>query len=74
MFRTSIIFALIMTILFSLLLIYYPVPIQDKMNARIDSTVTIKQNEQDRWAEIPGSLGYNLIRKLHVFLYANGQT
>ena len=67
--KSSIAFASILTILFALLLIYFSVPLRDRMNNQIDAAVTVKQNEEDRWAEVPGSLGYNFMRRLELYLY-----
>lgn len=54
----------IFTLLFTLLLIYYPMPLKYVRDNKINADVTIKQNQIDRWGVIPGDLGYQFTRLL----------
>lgn len=54
----------ILTLFFSLLLVYYPMPLKYVRDNKINSDVTIKQNQFDRWGVIPGDLGYQFTRQL----------
>lgn len=55
---------LILTVLFSLLLIYFPMPLEHARDNQINADVTIKQDQYDRWGVIPGQLGYKYTRNV----------
>ena len=67
--RTSLAVTMILSIFFALLLIYFPIPIKNSMESRVDNVAIIKQNEEDRWGKIPGTLGYTYMRNLQLYLY-----
>ena len=61
---TGLVISLILVVLWALLLIFLPLPIKDKMDAASLDAIVVEQGRRDRWAEVPGTLGYNYTRSL----------
>ena len=64
--RSLLAMSLILAVTFSMLLIWFPVPIKFSLTNQTNQNILIKQHESSRWGEIPGELEYNFTRNLDV--------
>ena len=61
-YKASMILSLVLSITFLMLLMLFPVPLHDRMKKEVLSKIIIKQQEFNKWAEMPGNLGYEIKR------------
>ena len=64
---------LIVTITSALILVFFPVPIRERMQNHVQDDIVIKQHQQNRWAQIPGKLGYKFKKALQIMLPGSEQ-
>ena len=72
--RSLLMMCLFLTIMFSMLLIWFPIPLRDRIKGQIYSKIVIKQQEFSRWAEMPGQLGYTTTRNITLFSHIDNTT
>lgn len=72
--RSLLMMSLFLTVMFSMLLIWFPIPLHDRIKGEIKSKIVIKQQEFARWAQMPGQLGYSYTKNITLFSHIDNKT